>query len=629
MQTLKLAIFIWSANLALASPPSVQYNTAGDDPPSVGSPSGTDITVNFYGPVDVHYHHHHPTQFYDQFGKALGQLVLSLWTCCVLGLLYALTNAYRVRTRSRAHVTGESEDKSAHHLGGRTSAIVSCCELSLPHDPDKAEAHHPSAPETSASTNIQRGKKFASQGPSSQSRPTLVTSQNPWDIKEPYYTSYKRQVWMSPLVMEDVTTKDQEEKGFTGGESGNHTLSSGSSTSRYPVRLSPPRVKSKNQKGAFESAPGLQHVKSKRRLIPYLNLKDPGIKNRCRNSIPNIPTNDKPPLTTSLYGKSCFRRSTFIVWFILLVGVDDESNDSEFKDPEHDLEFWRKVLEDPDLESEFIRFAILAGSEATLQNIEKALDQLFHDSGALGIPGRTRIFVYFTGEGSGQNTMRLQNNLFLSKKDIDQWLWQLRATWGYSQTITLVFDICRVNKDEPFISMHDGVELICSCSPGQKAPALKFAEDTLYSSFMLAFLIASTVSSRSSIHKLKKDIEQRVVQMTEVGEMAALRQKIEPPGPQTPDWTCCHDGSTFLELAQMLSGSRIVRRVCNYITQLSYFPGKNISPDSTYDYGPLPSDRTTGHIRGASQHISVVPPSNIADHDQASHNGDLKCGALK
>ncbi|KAF8753402.1 hypothetical protein RHS01_07014 [Rhizoctonia solani] len=515
-------------------PPSVQYNTAGDDPPSVGSPSGTDITVNFYGPVDVHYHHHHPTQFYDQFGKALGQLVLSLWTCCVLGLLYALTNAYRVRTRSRAHVTGESEDKSAHHLGGRTSAIVSCCELSLPHDPDKAEAHHPSAPETSASTNIQRGKKFASQGPSSQSRPTLVTSQNPWDIKEPYYTSYKRQVWMSPLVMEDVTTKDQEEKGFTGGESGDHTLSSGSSTSRYPVRLSPPRVKSKNQKGAFESAPGLQHVKSKRRLIPYLNLKDPGIKNRCRNSIPNIPTNDKPPLTTSLYGKSCFRRSAFIVWFILLVGVDDESNDSEFKDPEHDLEFWRKVLEDPDLESEFIRFAILAGSEATLQNIEKALDQLFHDSGP----------------------------------------------WGYLA-------------DEPFISMHDGVELICSCSPGQKAPALKFAEDTLYSSFMLAFLIASTVSSRSSIHKLKKDIEQRVVQMTEVGEMAALRQKLEPPGPQTPDWTCCHDGSTFLEFAQMLSGSRIVRRVCNYITQ-SYFPGKNTSPDSAYDYGPLPNDRPRG-----------------------------------
>jgi hypothetical protein len=90
------------------------------------------------------------------------------------------------------------------------------------------------------------------------------------------------------------------------------------------------------------------------------------------------------------------------------------------EDPEHDLEFWRKMLRDPELESEAIYLVTLAGNEATPENIENALSRLFRDSEALGISGRTRLFVYITGEGNDQNMMHLPNNEVLSKEDVNQ-----------------------------------------------------------------------------------------------------------------------------------------------------------------------------------------------------------------
>ncbi|CEL55670.1 hypothetical protein RSOLAG1IB_01682 [Rhizoctonia solani AG-1 IB] len=196
------------------------------------------------------------------------------------------------------------------------------------------------------------------------------------------------------------------------------------------------------------------------------------------------------------------------------------------------------MLRDPELESKAIYLVTLAGNEATLENIENALSRLFRDSEALGISGRTRLFVYITGEGNDQNMMHLPNNEVLSKEDVNQWLWKLRATWGYSRTITLVLDICRTNENDPHVNMHDGTELVFSCSPGEEALALKFSRDTPHSCFMLAFVLASPISARCSSAKLVATVEQRLGQLTEIGREAALNagKGGEVSGPQQPNW---------------------------------------------------------------------------------------------
>jgi hypothetical protein len=88
------------------------------------------------------------------------------------------------------------------------------------------------------------------------------------------------------------------------------------------------------------------------------------------------------------------------------------------------------------------------------------------------------------------------------------------------------------------MNMHDGTELVFSCSPGEEALALKFSRDAPYSCFMLAFVLALPVSPMCSSAKLIATVEQRLGQLTEIGRGAALNagEENEVSGPQQPNW---------------------------------------------------------------------------------------------
>ncbi|CAE6409478.1 unnamed protein product [Rhizoctonia solani] len=551
MRAFELIVFIWLTIISLAFPShalSAQCNTASHDHSTPGFITDADVSASPHGPIDIHFSYNHP-EFPKQSSYGFEQLVLILWGYCALGLLHTAVRICYGLKYSHGKNSEYPKDSLRQHLGGRTSPVVSCCKPSFLHDLGEAESFNTSKAGTNTSTKIGRGRRFASHGPTLPKTPFLI-SRNSWDIKEPFPASYGRQVWMSTLAIEaksdsfdpwvganQSSDPDKHVPAIDSWGPSDPVLSLGFPARRYPIRASPSQIKPRYQ-GNSGNAPSFKQARLKYQLVPYLCLIEPKIKCRYQGStsdaIKTRLSKKKTSLATLLHGDSHFLRPVFFAWFILIVGVDDG-----LKDPEHDLDFWKKILGDPELKSEVIRLVTLAGNEATPKNIDKALAQLFHDSEALGIPGRTKLFVYITGEGNDQNMMCLPNKETLSKGNIDQWLQELRTTWGYSRPITLVLDICRANKDELYTNMHGGTEFIFSCSPGEKALALKFDRDTPYSSFMLAFVIASPISSRSSDAKFVAAVEQRLEQLTEVGRQAASRWGGELPGSQRPDWTQC------------------------------------------------------------------------------------------
>jgi hypothetical protein len=135
--------------------------------------------------------------------------------------------------------------------------------------------------------------------------------------------------------------------------------------------------------------------------------------------------------------------------------------------------------------------------------------------------------------------MCLSNNNVLSEEDINQWIWDLRATWGYIRPITLVLDVCRTNKGIEPMKVHRGANLICSSSLGQKAPAIRFKsnQDMPYSSFMLAYLIASRTSLTRMNPQFLADIEYHLRQLTALTSLIASKTGGEDLGCQEPDWS--------------------------------------------------------------------------------------------
>ncbi|CAE6409489.1 unnamed protein product [Rhizoctonia solani] len=291
----------------------------------------------------------------------------------------------------------------------------------------------------------------------------------------------------------------------------------------------------------------LKRIKTKAnsRFLPYPGLTNLNTRRRHRGLTPTtVEINHigrKSSLETALFGDPRLLQPDQIVWFVLVVAVDYLG----LQDPEHDLESWRTMVDDPALNSEIIYFFKLAGEEATPENIKKELAHLYHDSEALGNIGRPNLFVYLTGEGDDQNRMCLLGGKSVSEDDISRWLAELRTTYGYTRPIALVLDICRNNKDKPGVKVHYGIELICSASPGEQAEAIRFESDQAkpYSCFMLAFIAASTGSRASTSVGFKADLEHRLNQLIRLINSAPSK-KIpdgstgeDGPSSQAPDWS--------------------------------------------------------------------------------------------
>jgi hypothetical protein len=288
----------------------------------------------------------------------------------------------------------------------------------------------------------------------------------------------------------------------------------------------------------------LKRVKTKlnSRFLPYPNLLHLSTQRR-RGLTSAIPeprhVGRKSSLETALFGDPQILQPDQIIWFVLVVAVDYLG----LQDPEHDLEFWKTMLDDSILNSEIIYFIKLAGEEATPENIRKELAQMYHDSEALGKVGRPNLFVYLTGEGDDQNRMCLLGGKSVSEEEIDRWLTELRTECGYARPITLALDICRSNKDKPGTKMSHGIDLICSASPGEQAKAIRFESDQAkpYSCFILAFIAASVGSLASTSVNFKAEIEQHLNQLIALMNSAPSKRISDGDddgvSSQTPDWS--------------------------------------------------------------------------------------------
>ncbi|KAJ1307806.1 hypothetical protein OPQ81_001889 [Rhizoctonia solani] len=580
-----------------------KYNKDAQEYSTKGCTSDTNLAPNVHGPVIIQ-NYYIPPDFKDRPSHPEGQQGFVVWGgCFIYSVLWTIFIIWIFLGYSKRWLSTEPEDGPTRHRVGRTPTIAISYELS-PAD-SKANLSPTSTPEIVNTTSIGRGKQFPSQD-SNSSRPPTPTTLKLWDVKEPYLPSSRRQIQMTSFVIggleQNVNSGDQEHGPISYPGSPIHS---------YPVQASLPRAYFKNR-GVSGNDSTSKRAKVKTHHTPYLHLISPNQRpNQCRHrdSMPNMVetrlVHKRSSLEVSLYGNPRLVRPGFVAWFILVVAVN-----GRFPDPEHDLEFWKNMLNDPALESESIYFASLAGDEATRENIDKAITRLFHHSEALGIFDHSKLFVYLTGEGDGQNAMCLPKEEILSKKDINQLLWELRATWGYTRPITLVIDICRSDRYEQGIEFHHGIELISSCSAGQEAQAIRFQsdQDLPYSCFFLAMMIASFDSLASTSAYFKANVGLHLNELIDLMKSnpskKASDENDKGPGPQKPDWSQVNDLSTLLELTRMLSRTKVARGVRDFF--MRYFPVGNTTHAFITEYRPLSEGQTSHRLRGASMHAPVV-----------------------
>ncbi|CAE7061171.1 unnamed protein product [Rhizoctonia solani] len=533
--------------------------------------------INYHGPVNTKYCYiclgfpEHSSYIFEQESYILWGSCFVCGALCIIFILWCAPGS------SQEQPSAEPKDQPTYHRSGRTPAVAIGCNLNLSDGLDIPETPV-GVNGTISTTRVGRGRQFASQSSNSSPTPTseLFVA---WDLKEAR-PSDGRQIWVSPFAIEDRTEEnspvDQEHFPMV----------------RYPVQA--PQANSRNR---------LKHLPISKRVrrTPYLCITNPNLQHPSRGSMLNIVAarfdRQKPSLTVSLYGNPRPLRPSFVVWFILVIGVN-----GSVEDPEHDLDFWKKMLSDPELKSEAIYFVRLTGEDATRKNIEKEITRLFHRSEALGEPNSAKLFVYLTGEGDHQNRMCLPNEDCLSKRDIVEWLWKLRATWGYNRPVTLVLDICRSDGNERGTTLYRGIELISSCSVGQEAQAIRFEsdQDMPYSCFFLALMVASLDSPTTSV-SLKTDIGRRLSQLVGLIRIQVSEKSSGGPGPQEPDWSQAGDLSTFVELARMLSRTKLAGDIREFITR--YFLVESIPPSLATEC-ELTGDKTSHHLRGASKHLA-------------------------
>ncbi|KAG8760686.1 hypothetical protein FRC11_015097 [Ceratobasidium sp. 423] len=538
-----LSLFIYSLSVS-----TTKYNKVTSDQQTSNLAPDANVAFSFHGPVNIH-NHHNPLGWAERPSYHSEQLAFIVWTgWCLFGISWAAAAFVLGRRLRHTQRPGQPPEKAGDGFTsrrvGRTSAIVSGRQLSSSSDLSEPGASSSAVSEAPSSAHGQRGKRLALHGFSFSPTPP------PWKVKEPYTTPFGKD--QMPSLTTVIKGLQFEEKSGSMAQEPNRPISPPVSRARlYPIQAPPAPLANTNDQDSRKDPivfGRLKRIKDKTRgrFIPYPSLATPSVRRRHRGLTPGTVearhVERKSSLEITLFGNSHLLQPNPITWFILIVAVDYPGRD--LQDPKHDLEFWKKMLDDPALDSEIIYFAELTGEQATPENIKTELAQLYHDSGALVTVGRPNLFVYLTGEGDDQNRMHLLGGKSVSEEDIDQWLQEFRATWGYTRPTTLVLDICRVNKHKPSARMHHGVELICSSSPGEKALALRFKseQDTPYSSFTLAFVIASSVSPTSTGPSFVSAIEHRLQQFTQLRRLAASR---EGPGAsadlvsgsQRPDWS--------------------------------------------------------------------------------------------
>lgn len=224
------------------------------------------------------------------------------------------------------------------------------------------------------------------------------------------------------------------------------------------------------------------------------------------------PSPEPAPLKSALYaGSTVLALSLPVQCFVLFIAVNIDREDSELN-----LRCFEEMLKQSTSESTSLYFESLAGPDATREKIKAKLALLYLRAGC--VADDSLVLVFLTGTGDETNKMRLLNDEVVNEENIRDWVSDVRTRSGLTnvQTVPIIFDICRENENVPSANMYQIVDLMWSCSLGQRAHAIGFAPDVPNSCFLLALFWAAYDVSDSVFPDFEKTFRFRLGQLVRV-----------------------------------------------------------------------------------------------------------------
>ncbi|QRW04282.1 hypothetical protein RhiLY_03281 [Ceratobasidium sp. AG-Ba] len=188
-------------------------------------------------------------------------------------------------------------------------------------------------------------------------------------------------------------------------------------------------------------------------------------------AILQTPTTSRNSLENSLYQGSSDLRTDILSFLVIACGTEDEGQ--PIQDPRLDTMYLYDILNDAD----GILFESLLERDATLDKIRKRTTQLWEEAAS-----GSCLLLLLTGHGDIDNAMKLCGGERIDEAYLDELFKSLPPK---NLRVIVIFDICRENRDKAVAPMSECVSLVWTCSPGQRAFALRFNSFCMPSSFFL------------------------------------------------------------------------------------------------------------------------------------------------
>ncbi|QRV90066.1 hypothetical protein RhiJN_18084 [Ceratobasidium sp. AG-Ba] len=205
------------------------------------------------------------------------------------------------------------------------------------------------------------------------------------------------------------------------------------------------------------------------------------------------------PLSSSLYTGPRLLSKTALTVF--MIGYSHEDIEHANRDPDQDICNLRELFG----QLPGVRFGSLSGNNATLFQIRERLGWLWNKA-----PVGTHLFVLLTGHGY-DNAMELYGEESIDELELARIIKGLPPKHLH---VTVVFDICRMNRNKTAVNIGKDIALIWSCTPGQRAWAVGFKEATIPSSFLLiGLLMASSDASDNIEGTFEQCLRLRIAQL--------------------------------------------------------------------------------------------------------------------
>ncbi|QRV90068.1 hypothetical protein RhiJN_18086 [Ceratobasidium sp. AG-Ba] len=223
------------------------------------------------------------------------------------------------------------------------------------------------------------------------------------------------------------------------------------------------------------------------------------------------PTASRSSLENSLYQGSSDLRTEILSLLVIACGTEDE--DQPIQDPRLDTMYLSDILSDTD----GVLFQSLLDKDATLGKIRERITRLWQEAAS-----GSCLLLLLTGHGDVDNAMKLCNGERIDESYLDE---LFKILPPKDLRIIVIFDICRENRDKAVAQMSECVSLVWTCSPGQRAFALRFGRFRMPSSFFLiGMFMAFWDMGREPEGRFEDRIRLRVTQLAKLNNHTEHRK---------------------------------------------------------------------------------------------------------